>query len=105
MNYKQKLGDMALGAGVLAMGIIIGQWVTSDIEAQSDGIFDEVVCKGLTIVDKANRPWIMLYYDEVKERANIAIFDKKENLAAFLTGTEHGSVFDLNFLSGESGVA
>ena len=37
MNYKQKLGYMALGAGILAIGIIIGQVVTPDIEAQSNG--------------------------------------------------------------------
>ena len=31
MNYKQKLGYMALGAGLLAIGIIIGQFITPDI--------------------------------------------------------------------------
>ena len=36
MNYKQKLGYMALGAGILAVGIIIGQWGTPDIEAQNE---------------------------------------------------------------------
>lgn len=52
MNHKQKLGYMALGAGILALGIIIGQFVTPDIEAQSNGVFDEIQCKKLTVGDK-----------------------------------------------------
>ena len=36
MNHKQKFGYMALGAGILTLGIIIGQVVTPDIEAQSN---------------------------------------------------------------------
>ena len=30
MNHKQKLGYMALGAGIMALGIIIGQVITPD---------------------------------------------------------------------------
>ena len=52
MNHKQKLGYMALGAGILALGIIIGQWGTPDIEAQSNGVFDEITCRELQVVDK-----------------------------------------------------
>lgn len=36
MNHKQKLGYMLLGAGIMALGIIIGQVVTPDIEARSN---------------------------------------------------------------------
>ena len=46
MNTLQKLGYMALGVGLLAVGIIIGQWGTPDIEAQSNGVFDEITCRG-----------------------------------------------------------
>ena len=53
MNYKQKLGYMALGAGIMALGIIIGQVITPDIEAQSNGVFDEIVCNKLTVVNEA----------------------------------------------------
>ncbi len=45
VNHKQKLGYMALGAGILALGIIIGQWGTPDIEAQSNGVFDEITSR------------------------------------------------------------
>ena len=60
MNYKQKFGYMALGAGILAIGIIIGQVVTPNIEAQSSGVFGEVVCTGLTVVNHAGEPMIEL---------------------------------------------
>ncbi len=33
MNHKQKLGYMALGALILAIGITIGQFITPNIEA------------------------------------------------------------------------
>ena len=33
MNYKQKFGYMALGAGIMAVGITIGQFITPIIEA------------------------------------------------------------------------
>ena len=53
MNHKQKLGYMALGALILAVGITIGQFVTPNIEAQNNGVFDKVVCRELEVVDKA----------------------------------------------------
>ena len=43
---------MALGAGILAVGIIIGQVVTPDIEAQSNGVFDKITCRGIGVIDK-----------------------------------------------------
>ena len=52
MNHKQKLGYMALGASIMALGIIIGQIITPDIEAQSNGVFDEITCRTLKVVDK-----------------------------------------------------
>ena len=55
MNHKQKLGYMALGAGILALGIIIGQFVTPDIEAQSNGVFDKVICRELEVIDKTGK--------------------------------------------------
>ena len=55
MNHKQKLGYMALGAGILALGIIIGQFVTPDIEAQSNGVFDKILCREIEVVDKAGK--------------------------------------------------
>ena len=55
MNHKQKLGYMALGAGILALGITIGQFITPSIEAQSNGVFDKITCKEIEVVDTTGR--------------------------------------------------
>ena len=60
MNHKQKLGYMALGAGILAVGIIIGQVITPGIEAQSNGVFGEIQCTKLTVVDNMGKPAVRL---------------------------------------------
>ena len=49
MNHRQKLGYMALGAVIMAVGITIGQFVTPNIEAQSNGVFDTIVCRELFV--------------------------------------------------------
>lgn len=77
MNHKQKLGYMALGAGIMALGIIIGQSTTPDIEAQSNGVFDEIVCNKLTVVDESGKRAILLYGDE--ESNGIFVFDPLVN--------------------------
>ena len=52
MNQKQKLGYTLLGAWIMAVGIIIGQVITPNIEAQSNGVFDEITCRGIKVVDE-----------------------------------------------------
>lgn len=49
MNNRQKLGYMALGAWILAIGMAIGQFITPNIEAQHNGVFDTVMCSKLFV--------------------------------------------------------
>ena len=51
MNHKQKLAYILLGAGIMAVGIIIGQFITPNIEAQSNGVFDKIPCRELEVVN------------------------------------------------------
>lgn len=60
MNYKQKLGYMALGAGIMALGIIIGQVITPTIEAHNNGVFDDITCRSLRVVDEKGEGTIYL---------------------------------------------
>ena len=60
MNHKQKLGYMAVGALILALGITIGQVITPSIEAQSNGVFDRIECSVLTLVDELGNEQIQL---------------------------------------------
>ncbi len=80
MNHKQKLMYMLLGAGIMAIGIIIGQVVTPNIEARSNGVFDEIQCTKLTVVDKAGKDAIVLKPHPLSFGNEILIFapDGKE---------------------------
>ena len=82
MNHKQKLGYMALGAGILAVGIIIGQWGTPDIEAQSNGVFDKITCREIEVVDKDGETTILVGDGD--------IFFHKGGGTAFMGAHEHG---------------
>ena len=78
MNYKQKLGYMALGAGILALGIIIGQWVTPDIEAQNNGVFDKIICReNVLVYDLYENMRIGLISSKTVD--GIAVWDKVGN--------------------------
>ena len=84
MNHKQKLAYMALGAGIMAVGITIGQFITPNIEAQSNGVFDEITCRRLKVVDKLGRDAISL---NAGEKSNgMTIFDKTQAPAILLVG-------------------
>ena len=82
MNHKQKWGYMALGAGILALGIIIGQFVTPDIEAQSNGVFDKITCREIEVVDKDGETTILVGDGD--------IFFHKGGGTAFMGAHEHG---------------
>ena len=60
MNHKQKLAYMALGALILALGITIGQVITPTIEAQNNGVFDDITCRSLRVVDEKGEATIYL---------------------------------------------
>ena len=89
MNQKQKLGYMALGAGILAIGIIIGQFVTPDIEAQSNGVFDNITCRSLKVVDENGKTAIQL--DTSRFNNTVTVFDKVGNESILLTHTLIGT--------------
>ena len=52
MNQKQKLGYTLLGAGIMALGIIVGEFVTPNIKAQSNGVFEKITCRELEVVNE-----------------------------------------------------
>ena len=91
MNYKQKLGYMALGAGLLAVGIIIGQWGTPDIEAQSNGVFDKIACREIEVIDKDGNEAIRLY--TTKHGGDIRMYSKDGRIASMGITEYGGSVY------------
>ena len=75
MNHKQKLGYILLGAGIMAVGITIGQFITPDIEAQNSGVFDEIQCSKLTMVGKARKEAVVLTANEEGNRVRFDCID------------------------------
>ena len=74
MNHKQKLGYTLLGAGIMALGIIIGQWGTPNIEAQSKGVFDKITCRELEVVDAKGNKAIVLAGGDKYGNNNLSIY-------------------------------
>ena len=91
MNHKQKFGYMALGAGILALGIIIGQVITPDIEAQNNGVFDKITCREIEVIDKDGNEAIRLY--TTKHGGDIRMDSKDGRIATMSIGESGGNVF------------
>ena len=53
MNHRQKLGYIALGAGIMLIGMSVGStFFTPNIEAQNNGFFDKITCREFEVLDK-----------------------------------------------------
>ena len=82
MNNKQKLGYMLLGAAIMAIGIVIGQIITPDIEAQSNGVFDKITCREIEVADKDGKKAIVLSAYEGSNRIILYDPDGKDGRTA-----------------------
>ena len=88
MSYKQKSGYMLLGAGLLALGIIIGRLIEPSMEAESNGVFEKIICRELDLVDKdGNR---MIGFRSNDESAGAIFYSREGKMVMFL-----GSVDEL----------
>ena len=126
MNYKQKLVYMALGAAILALGITIGQVITPDIEAQSNGVFDEIECRRLVVIDEQGKDaialattkeegnGIIIFHPEGKQglvfrssddASNITAHNPQGQAVAILAAAEKLSALQLMYDDGEGAVS
>ena len=126
MNYKQKLGYMALGAGILAIGIIIGQIIAPDIEAQSNGVFDIIRCRQLWVVDDngeigiimassenndhiilggLNKGQVVLSASTTGSLSNITLSDLKRNPRINLSNTHLWNQIDIRSKAGNTAIS
>ena len=102
MNNKQKLGYTLLGAGIMAVGITIGQLSTPNIEAQRNGVFDEIVCSKLTVVDKVGKDAIVLKSSPYSFGNKIIIFDQYGKEGIRLSASRLCSNISINNQAGEA---
>ena len=52
MNTKQKLGYTILGAVIMLVGMSVGSILSPTLIAQNNGVFDEIQCTKLTVVNE-----------------------------------------------------
>lgn len=74
MDFKQKLGYIILGAVIMLVGIWVGSLVSPPLIAQGDGVFGEIKCAGLTVVDEHGKTMIRLEADLFKNA--VVVYNK-----------------------------
>lgn len=78
MNYKQKLGYTALGAAIMLIGMWLSPLIAPPVTAQHNGVFDEIQCKKLTVVDSKGKKAVELTGGEKWGNA-VEVFNEQGN--------------------------
>ena len=106
MKHKVNARDMALGAGIMLIGLAVGVIGTTPLIAQREGVFGEIQCSRLVVVDETGKPAITLATDAkesgLPEKQNVMIVYNKSGEKAVVIGThrEHNGV-DVHDKQGE----
>ena len=82
MNHKQEILKQktlyfVYGAVAMLLGVVIGAIVSPDSVAQSNGVFDEIICSKLIVVDNEGRGAIQLSTEE--EDRFVRLYDTEGN--------------------------
>ena len=106
MKRFEKLGYMALGAGILALGITIGQFVTLPIEAQNkngtDGVFDKITCREIEVIGEFGKTAIELY--AAADGGSVVAFNSAGKIGgALLANDRYGGSVKVWGRDGETG--
>ena len=103
MNYKQKFGYTLLGAIIMAVGIIIGQVITPNIEAQKTGGFETIYCHELQVVDKQGHAGIVLKtYDKQGMKGSALSLYKHGKPTVILASNEGKDGTDAIYIYGKN---
>jgi hypothetical protein len=113
MNNKQKFGYTILGAVIMLIGIGVGAIVSPSLTAQRNGVFGEIECTELTVVDTAGNPVVVLGASEqlmssgttpVRVKRNgVLVLDPSGKDAVFLSANEGMNSLSVYNKSGEEG--
>lgn len=85
MNNKQKFGYTGLGALIMLIGIGVGSVVSPPLIAQRNGVFNEITCRKLTVVDEAGNKAI--YLTSTKEANGVFVANQASQLAISLASS------------------
>ena len=103
MNNKQKLGYTILGAVIMLVGLAVGAVVSPPLIAQRNGVFDEIQCTGLTVVNENNKTMIRL---ESNPRENaVIVYNKAGKKALRLTAAILGNLVSVYNQTGEIAIS
>lgn len=103
MNHKQKFFYIALGAVIMLFGLGVGAIVSPPLIAQKTGMFGEIQCTGLTVVDTAGEPVVVLRTDETLGNG-LVIHSPSGLPAVLLYADETGNGITVADKSGEPAV-
>ena len=103
MNHKQKLGYTVLGAVIMLVGLGLGAIVSPPLIAQRNGVFDEIECSKLTVVDKNDKLAIILAANE--DENGIVLLNQAGTMSARLSADKDGSSLGLFNAEGEQSIA
>lgn len=79
MKHKICVKSMVLGVVIMLIGLAVGAVVSPPLIAQRNGVFDEIVCSRLRVIDKHGKDAIVLLSGDGGN--GIAVYDKHKSLA------------------------
>ena len=91
MNLKQKYFYTALGAVIMLIGIGVGSIVSPPLIAQDTpekGVFSEVECRRLVVLDKAGNKAVALYAEALGN--SVALYNSEGKRAVILSAGKRG---------------
>ena len=99
MKRRICVRSMMLGAVIMLIGLAVGAIVSPPLVAQRNGVFDEIQCRGLRVVDENGNPAISLRSTESLN--TVAVFDKQGKVAVGLASMEEVNTVTVSDKQGE----
>ena len=90
MKRKICVRSMGLGAVMMLIGLAVGTIVSPPLVAQRNGVFGDIKCTGLTVVDKQGNVAVALDTDDAN--GSVLVFGKDGGAAAMNINADGGSV-------------
>ena len=101
MKRKVCVRSMVLGAVIMLVGLAVGAIVSPPLIAQRNGVFGDIECTGLTVVNKSGKLAVALDTDDANR---VLVYDNREKLAIALASDERGNRVDAFDKQGELAV-
>ena len=90
MKRKICVRSMGLGAGIMLIGLVVGAIISPPLIAQKNGVFDEIFCRSLTVVDSKGSVGIMLNRDE--SGSSMVMYNPQGDLGIGLLSTTNNNI-------------